>query len=38
VDVHLAREVAANIGYYIPDDIVRKIEKVLSKGGKHKKW
>jgi len=36
VDVSLAREVAANIGYYIPDDIMRKIEKVLSKGVKHK--
>lgn len=31
VEVSLAREVAANIGYYIPDDIVEKIEKVLSK-------
>jgi len=36
VDVSLAREVAANIGYYIPDDVVRKIEEVLSKGVKHK--
>jgi len=31
VDVSLAREVAANIGYYIPDDIVRKLKKCYQK-------